>query len=223
MAVTSPVGLKKLQTEFGADVLNDGKLTGYIRGVNIASHEPNSAITTSGVGTKLSEFLNTSRNCIPTYGDNSGFWNGGSSSVWNSGLPRYIAAQGYMTYSAGNAIIGGGDFGDLHAGMSASPNSIDVVGKSISNTNQATIVGIFEYVDSSVENDPLDKFALVFSGNHTGTWWYSISAGGFSDIRGNADVGNGVYDSGENVTYWTWSNTGGGLSGGFSWEFALNP
>lgn len=219
MAVTSPASLSKIRTEFGS---GSTRLTGFNRGGGyVANHENNGAIATSTGSLRLSQFLNTDKNCEPTYGTNSGFWNGATGENWDSGKPEYIKCQG-MASLAADYLIGGSNWGDVKTGMinaGMARNSIDYAGKSYSNTDQVFIDSIFDYVKNETENSALEYAVFAVDGNHTGTWWTTINAGDGGFARADADFPSGQYNNG--CTYWIWGGTFGSLGGGFSFEFIL--
>lgn len=187
----NPLTLNEIKSQFsGASNLAAYKLGGGY----VANHGNNSAIPSTGTIRSL-HFLGTSKSFEPTLTTGS------------------ADTGGYAPFLCG---FNSGSYGSL---------SITQIGKSKSTTTSATVTSIREefstYFDfpTSTLYETTTAY-LVFSGNHTGTWWTELFLNGTSfAARANAQVTAGTYDGVSNTTYWYWSYTQPG-GGGNTYNYA---
>lgn len=228
MAVTEPISLSKVITEFGApNPPLQTTLATYTRGIGfVANHENNSTISSSIGGIALSQFLNADKDFDTLYGTNGGYWTSGGIDSWDG--TRYETASGFATPQVLNVMVGGGGAPggatfQLIGGTFGSQNNFNYVGTSKSSLITSNIRAAFDW---QTGNDPfqnyVDAFTFALDNNMTSFAWTSVIITIQDPILGPqestftrssaAGVGGstGAYTgAGSNVTYWTWFTPAG--------------
>ena len=190
-SAANPLTINELKTEFTGPT--PSKLSDYYVGAGyVANHENNSSIPSSG-----------RINILNFLGADVDF----ESNTYTDG--QYIIDQGTTTGLPFPDYVYSGVCTNIDFGSSwGTMGSINLIGKSKSATTQVTIEEIFDFTDTF---SSWGQFGVT--GNHTGTWWTSITANGVTKNRSAADFPSGQYFSPEDITVWLWTGSVFGFDG----------
>ena len=218
MAVTTPLSLSAIRTEFGDTLGNDG-LSEYVRGGNwVRNHDNNAAISSSVGGLAISQFLNSDKDFDSIYGNNGGKWNfdGTLNSINEFSYEIFVgfsaASTGYLFPEMTGFYSGGSTNNFLRAGYG---NGV---------LDQVLIRSAFDWgTGNDFFSTVPTNFTLALEGNQVGgIAWNAVVitidgylGPGANFLKSNATGPggpNGFYNSTYGLTYWIWRNTPAGFN-----------